>query len=49
MTNDSVFVPYEQISYIDVSVGDHRIPGFQLSTSAEGSERASSTTAATGA
>lgn len=31
-----VFVPYEQIAYIDVSVlQDHRIPGFQLSASSE--------------
>ena len=31
-----VFIPYEQIAYIDVSVlQDHRIPGFQLSTSSE--------------
>lgn len=30
------FIPYEQIAYIDVSVlQDHRIPGFQLSTSSE--------------
>jgi len=31
-----VFIPYEQIAYIDVSVlEDHRIPGFQLVTSSE--------------
>lgn len=31
-----VFVPYGQIAYIDVSVlQDHRIPGFQLSTTSE--------------
>lgn len=31
-----VFIPYQQIAHIDVSVlQDHRIPGFQLSTSSE--------------
>lgn len=45
-----VFVPYEQIAYIDVSVlQDHRIPGFQLSTSAERSELAKTATSATSA